>query len=202
MLSAAIYIEFDGYLGEVLAATRRARSVFLDPFGGDCGRKVARSVRVDSSGSLRAQFRGEYEHSYQGKRPWKKTKAFGEKPAPRSTLNRSGRYWSAWSGGPGATTKITSRMIELGINTEDFPQALVHQKRGTTTVRAKSSNRDERGRLKMQVVLYAMTGIWFTEGFLLSRGFVIEPRSLSLNEDIERDVKHLIYTEAKKAFEK
>lgn len=69
-----------------------------------------------------------WERPSRGAKGWKPTKAFGNRPAPRKTLQRSGALRRAYAGtGPGAVERITARRATFGVDGGVLPYAEVHR---------------------------------------------------------------------------
>lgn len=72
-----------------------------------------------------------------GFRPWKKTAAFGDFPAPAKTLLRSGKLLAAYLGaGAGSFERLTAEGIEFGVLGSVIPYAAVHRGGGTKVLLA------------------------------------------------------------------
>lgn len=114
-------------------------------------------------GDIEVEFATESWHPLSGPaRPWKKTRAFGNQPPPRSTLTRSGALRRAWAGrGAGAIERITPQGAEFGVAGTLLPYAVVHRG-GAGRVTAADSRRPEVIRVtpKMRRYLAAAKGVY------------------------------------------
>lgn len=116
-----------------------------------------------------------------GRTPWPRTKPFGTRPAPSATLGGSGsRYNRAWQGGPGGSSRITSRRIELSVN---LPGAAMHRGgtgarpkvRGVTRVRAIRTSANGRDSA-MRIFLGMEYGAWISDDTLRGQGLAVPAR--------------------------
>jgi hypothetical protein len=149
------------------------------PLAGGGGTAVATVMRK-GPGSVDAQFKAEAEFLFGGGRsPWKKTQRFGNRPAPRKTLQRSGALKRAWTGkGAGSITIRRANRVTIGVEGARFPQAPVFQSRATTIVRPRQMGKG--GRTKMHWFLGLTYGVWISDE-RLRRGLELRPRRVSIN---------------------
>lgn len=150
------------------------------PLAGGGGAAVAATMRK-GRGSVDAQFKAEAEFRFGGGRaPWKKTKRFGSRPAPRKTLQRSGALKRAWTGtGAGSITLSRANRITIGVDGARFPQAPVFQRHGSTFIRARQMGKG--GRSKMHWFLGLTYGVWIPDSTLRGTGVEIKGRPVSIN---------------------
>jgi hypothetical protein len=67
-------------------------------------------------------------------RPWKRTRAFGAKPAPAKTLHGGGALRRAWLGqGAGAIERMGANSVTVGVSGAVLPYAAVHRGGGKVT---------------------------------------------------------------------
>ena len=150
------------------------------PLAGGGGAAVAAVMRK-GRGSVDAQFKAEAEFLFAGGRaPWKKTKRFGSRPAPRKTLQRTGALKRAWtSGGAGSLTITRSNRVRIGVDTARFPQAVMFQRHGTTVIHPRQMGKG--GRSKMHWFLGLTFGVWISDARLRGRGIRVKGRPVSIN---------------------
>jgi len=194
-MAELVKLRLDGFL-QLRDGVRRGTSVLQRPFAGNRGRDVLRVCRKKSAGSVQAQFDSQTYMGRAASYRWERTGPFGRRPAPKATMVRKGAYKRAALGGkPGAYEKITDNEIVFGVDENIHPQEAMHQKNAPTRIRANPNNRTSKGRLKMQGALYAITGVWFPESFLLGRGFIMQPRKFGVNTRMLRDVIRYLQNE-------
>lgn len=155
------------------------RSRLERPLAGGGGAAVAAVMRK-GRGSVDAQFKAEAEFLFGGGRAsWKRTKRFGNRPAPRKTLQRTGALKRAWTGeGAGSLTITRSHRVRIGVDTARFPQAAVFQRLSSTLVRPRQMGKG--GRTKMHWFLGLTYGVWISDS-RLRQGLEIRPRRVSIN---------------------
>jgi len=156
------------------------RSRLERPLAGGGGASVAAVMRK-GRGSVDAQFKAEAEFMFGGGRaPWKKTKRFGTRPAPRKTLQRTGALRRAWTGtGAGSLTFKRPLSVRIGVDKARFPQAPMFQRHGSTFIRADKMGKG--GRSKMHWFLGLTYGVWIPDSTLLGTGVEIQGRPVSIN---------------------
>lgn len=192
MASQTFSLHIDG-LVKLQTGVKRGIAVLQRPFGGGRGRKALYAVRHKATHSVDAQFRSKTFVGLGGSTySWKETRAFGRREPPRSTLDRKGRYKRAWLGGSGKFQSITDHKIEWGVDPAAFPQVKLHQRSAPFWIKANPSSRTRKGRLRMQIKLWHVTGIFFGEAFLLQKGFLMQPRRIGLNRSMLRSVIDVI----------
>lgn len=131
--------------------------------------ELADDVMRRGPGSTQDQFARQTEMGARSSRRWKRTAAFGNRPAPTRTLHRTGALEAAWTGGPGAITERGPRGVAIGVDRVRFPQASVFQRSGLTPVRVTSKSR---------IFLGMEFGVWLKAS---TRRMFIEGRPLSVN---------------------
>jgi hypothetical protein len=103
-------------------------------------------------------------------RPWKRTRAFGAKPAPAKTLHGGGGLRRAYLGqGAGAIERQTADSITIGVAGSVFPYAVVHRG-GSGAVTAALSRRTTKIRVTERQRRYLL----FAFGVPMKVGSVIE----------------------------
>ena len=183
-MAELVRIRLGGFL-QLQAGVKAGTAVLRRPFAGKRGRDVLRAVRRKATDSVEAQFRSKRYVGLGGSTySWKTTGPFGRRPAPKSTMESTGKYKRAFLGGPGKFERITDNLIVFGVDESVFPQEKLHQKATPTRIRANASNRTPRGHLKMQMVLLGRFGLFFSEKFLLGRGFLMQPRKVGMNRSM------------------
>ena len=129
-------------------------------------------------GSVDAQFQQKTEMTERGSRPWPKTKKFGECLPKKGTLENTGLYRGAWTGGAGSTERITKTSISTGASEAVFPFVGILQAKKATRIFGK--RKDARGRFLMQLAIFAKCGIWVSRN-KIEEGFVIRPRRVGVS---------------------
>lgn len=199
MASQTLTLKLDGIL-QLREGIAAGVAVLQKPFAGQRGKDCLRAVRTGKNpGSVQTQFRSGTYIGISGSRAWKKTRAFGAKPAPKATMIREGKYQSAWLGRNFYSyDKVEDTRITWGVKRQFFGQAKIHQGNVPFRIKANAFNRTRGGRLRMQIKLYYLTGKWFSEDYLLNHGFLIEPRKIGLNFPMVKAVIDVL----QKAFDK
>ena len=142
---------------------------------------IARAVRF-GEGSIEEQFRTTTYYSRRGARvPWKPTKPFGNRKAPKRTLYRRGNLQRAWLGqDPGSITRWSGNKLVLGVSTAKYPQAGIFQKVSASLIRPRPGNFGKRGRYKMGWKLGLTYGVWLSNR-RLEMGLRVDPRRIGLS---------------------
>ena len=172
------------------------KSVVFDPFGDGRGKEAAKIMRTGPKGVYR-QFVDQTEYLKKLSIPWKKTKPFGSREAPKKTMLRTGLYRSAWIGGAGSIEKITKTTVQLGVDSGLFPQVKIHQsKREATRIKPKNriSDGPNAGQWKMTFYIGMHFGIWFTHK-RMSEGVLVPRRRVSISSDVIKEVRGLLRKE-------
>jgi hypothetical protein len=114
--------------------------------------------------------------------PWPKTKPFGPKAKFQArTLKRTGRYLAAWRGeGSGSVQRITPRTVEIGVDSTQFPQTQVFQKRTPTGIKVTR---------KMRFFLGLVKGVWLKKSTQL---IIVEPRAFRVNPAMILSMRRVI----------
>jgi len=134
-------------------------------------------------GGIRQQFATSTEIGPSGTTVWPRTKPFGTKAPGLRVLRQTGAYEAGWEG-RGAGSLTAARPIAggahfaVGIDAGVFPQAKVFQAQGPTLIKPKKMGK--RGRYAMAWFLGMKYGVWLSNA-RLERGFLIQPRRLSIN---------------------
>lgn len=192
MASQSITLRVDGIL-KIQANLRAGRAVLEKPFGGRRGRAALNAVRNKAKNSVRQQFDSQTFVGLGGSTyTWKKTGPFGRRRAPKSTMNRDGKYRRAWLGGPGKFERVTDSKIEWGVNEATHPQVKIHQRTSPFWIKANPANLTRKGHLAMKIKLYFLTGIFFRESMLINRGFLMQPRKIGLNRSMLESVIEIL----------
>ena len=69
---------------------------------------------------------------------WDKTKKFGTRPAPRRTMESSGRLRGAWEGGSGGFSQVGKRSVTVGVNSARVKYADIQHQGGFIRARRTS----------------------------------------------------------------
>ena len=134
-------------------------------------------------GGLRQGFATSTEIGPSGTFMWPRTKPFGTRQPGIRALRQTGAYEAGWLG-RGAGSMTTARAIPggahfaVGIDAGRFPQARVFQAQGPTLIKPKKMGK--RGRYAMAWFLGMRYGVWLSNA-RLEKGFLIQPRRLSIN---------------------
>lgn len=194
------------YVSTVPVSAGRGRAVLTRPFYGDRGRRALGVIRFTAKDSVAAQFAQERHVDGTTVTPWPKTKAFGNRPAPAKTLQRTGAYRRAFLGQSSqGYQKITEKAIEFGPDPAQVPHVKVFQKRGRgTRVKADPTRRVEgtgplAGRLKMVAKLGMEFGVWVSERKAL-KGWIIKPRRVGFSQGMHDAIFQFVAREFTKAF--
>ena len=169
-----------------LVRVREKRSLTAELVGmRSRSQRITRKAGVVIAGVMRndigrqfSQQRGYTRPGYGAGRPvpWRRSKPFGTKPAPRKTLHGRGHLRSAWQGGSGSTLRIRRNRVAVGVDTTMFPQAGVFQSRTLTLIRVTQ---------KMRAFLGMKYDVWLKK----SRTFiVVHPRPVGASPDMLRRV--------------
>jgi hypothetical protein len=149
------------------------------PYQGGGATMVANAIRF-GEGSIQEQFKTTTYYTRRGARvPWKPTKPFGNRPAPKRTLHRTGALERAWLGRDAASiTRWSGNRLLLGVSTARFPHAGVFQKVSATLIRPKKMGK--RGRYAMGWKLGLTYGVWISNR-RLEMGLRIDPRRVGVS---------------------
>jgi len=169
------------------AIKKRARS----PMTGGGGTLAIQAIQR-GPGSVENQFLSQSTFGRGGgRRPWKKTEAFGSRPAPTFTLVRTGGLMRAWTGrGAGSETFRSQRHVRVGVDRTRFPQA--GRLNGDRTVFSKARKSGARGRSKMHWFLGMNFGVWISDKKLRSRGLPVVPRPVGVNPTMLKRVANRV----------
>lgn len=175
------------FAGEGRAATQRWERIVTRARDFRPAAPRVREIMRRGPGSVLEQLQLQMSHEGATRTPFVRTKPFGRRPMPLRTLFMSGRYRNALMGeGEGVVDISEPKRIGLSLDADVFPQWPVFQRRdGPTVVKAIPSHRYTSGRfsgrLWMQVFLGLNFGLWFSERFLLEKGFRNPARRVSTN---------------------
>jgi hypothetical protein len=124
-------------------------------------------------GSAEDQFRHQAEMAMNASFPWKRTLAFGSRPAPRRTLHDKGALEAAWTGrGAGSVTRHGPNGVTIGVDSRVFPQARMLQRAGITFIRVTPKSR---------LYLGLAFGVWLRKS---TRHIKVQGRRVSMNRTI------------------
>jgi hypothetical protein len=172
------------------------------------GPQLAKVIRF-GEGSIQSQFQTTTAIGFHGTVPWTRTRDFGRRRAPDRTLQPpgyppnapTGELRDAWLGENAYSISVFEpNRVLVGVDTHAKPslvRAWVFQRTdGPTVSKAIGSHRVAQGRfagrLKMQVYLGLTYGLWFTEKFLLERGFKNPSRPVLMNPVMLRRLQKLV----------
>lgn len=156
------------------------RKRLKSPLTGGGGLLVAQAMRR-GPGSVDDQFRQQSTFPRGGGRiRWKKTKPFGNRPAPAMTLVRSGGLWAAWTGrGAGSVMRRSARRVVIGVDSRRFPQA--GRLNAFQAVYSKARKTGAQGKSAMHWLLGMKYGVWISDKKLRTKGLKVMPRRVSVN---------------------
>lgn len=176
------------------ARIEAAKRVVDAPFASNRGPETLRIVRF-GAGGLSDQFGAQQEESLRGIRPWPRSKPFGKRPAPRSTLAGSGVLRSAWLGlNQHGYDRVTRDGLEIGV--QGLPYAATFQRPDgpdtVTTVRPKKRAKD--GRWAMFWYLALTFGVYL-KAKTLENGLAIRQRRLGIGARVRKTVGAMLAEE-------
>lgn len=161
--------------------------VSKEPMLGQRGVRFVALAR-NGAGGIREQFADERGQTSRGSEPWKRTKAFGSRPAPRKTLQASGAYRSAWLGGPGSITKISARSFTIGVDSTMFPQVTAFQSPQGRRIGVTQ---------RMRAFVGYAFGVWMRKA---TRTILIPRRAVGLGSKSKRTIAAAMKDEVMKAY--
>lgn len=166
--------------------------IVANPFGEDRGQQAAKIMRTGTKGVYR-QFVDQTEYRLNTSSPWARTKPFGSRKAGKTMLG-SGSYRSAWLGGAEAITQITPVSVEIGVESNIFPQVKIHQgSRTSVTVKPKARTRGGKD-WKMRFFLGLTYGVWMSRK-RIEQGFKIPRRRVSVSSAVRKEVVAMLKRE-------
>lgn len=122
-------------------------------------------------GSVADQFDRQTEMGARASIRWRRTRAFGNRPAPSRTLHRTGALRSAWTGGAGARTDYRPNGVSIGVDRVRFPQAAVFQRSGITPIPVTR-------KMRFALGLNPEIGVWLRAS---TRRLLVQGRPVSVN---------------------
>ncbi len=133
------------------------------------------------------------EYRLKSSSKWTKTKPFGTREAGKTMLG-SGNYKSAWLGGFGGIEKITPQSVEIGVESNLFPQVKIHQgSRPSVTVKPKRRTKGGKD-WKMRFFLGLTYGVWMSKK-RIEQGFKIPRRRVSVSSAVRKEVLQMLKRE-------
>lgn len=186
MAKVAIALDKTGF-DQMIRRVGEAKVALFRPFADQRGKSAVQILRFGPRG-IREQFTDETEYRNRSAYPWLDSEAFGRTPAPISTLNRTGRYKSAWLGGPGGKTETTDASLTIGVDRGAFPQVAIHQgRRSSVTVKPKKRSSTRPNDWAMRFYLGMVHGVWLSIK-RIKRGLKIRRRRLSVSSDVKKAI--------------
>ena len=186
----AKFMSVKGTLSRLQGGLAKAKDVASRPLAETRGMQVAKILRYGVRG-ISEQFANESEYRGSQSRKWTKSRAFGNKPAPRKTMDGNGTYRAAWLGGPGSIESITPSVVTVGIERSVFPQVAIHQgPASVVTIKPKAKTANGKD-WKMRFYLGLTYGVWMTKA-RLERGLAVHRRRISVSKEVMDSVRWLI----------
>ena len=194
----AKFMSVRGELAKSLGRKFRAgKSVLKAPLLESRGTQAVRILRT-GPGGIKDQFAAQAEFRGGSVIPWARTKPFGTKPAPRSTMQGKGDYKRSWLGGPGSIERVHANSVEIGVDKGLHPQVAIHQG-SRTSVTVKPRQKTKNGKdWKMRFFLGMTYGVWLTKA-RIEQGLKIPRRRLSVSNRVRKAVGLMVAAETKKA---
>lgn len=193
----AKFMSVRGELAKSLGRRFRAgQSVLKAPLLESRGAQAVKLLRF-SQGGIRDQFTAQAEMRGSSVIPWERTKPFGTKKAPRSTMQGKGDYRRSWLGGPGSLEQISANMVKIGVDRGLHPQVAIHQG-SRTSVTVKPRQKTKNGDWKMRFFLGLTYGVWLSKA-RIERGLKIARRRLSISTPVRKAIARMVAVETKRA---
>lgn len=156
----------------------------------DIGPQVKEMIRF-GKGSVNAQFITQSTISFGSVQKWKaKVNPWGDRKAQRSSAGQdSGRWKEAWLGSSaGSFSRTTKGAVTVGVQRSQFPQVNVLMADGPTTWYPKKRV----GNNWAARIFHGMVNNVWLSNATYAKGFIHNPRAISMNDKIERRVARFV----------
>ena len=140
-------------------------------------------------GSVNAQFISKRTITFGGSIGWKaKSNPWGTRKSRSAPGVDSGSYKAAWLGGPGSFFRTTRATVSGGVQKSKFPQVTFMQAETPSTWYPK---RKVSGSWAARIFHGLTNNVWISNA-RFTKGFVHNPRAISMNSGIEKRVSRFM----------